>query len=341
MKKIGMFLDEIKDKSIETNEKFLKVGRNTGNLLFLHSLKTLPNLDVKSRSYVHKQDKLNLNEYKAFVTTDLIWIQEMADFSHLNLVLDILGDLPLVPISIGVQANNFNPDFRLHPETVKVIKRISERCNMGVRGYYTAYILAKYGIKNFEVIGCPSMYMPGVDYEKLGKKKTLPQKIVVNFSTFYGMQNKTRVDFLKYCAKQNFSFVEQCSFQISESNISDRTELSQIKNWIDSQGKCFFDIRQWQEYMCGFDFSMGLRFHGNVMALWSGIPALFVNSDSRTKELCDFYGLPCINIEAFDSSKPIEYYYELANYEKFLERYDECRNTYINFLQKNNLYNTQ
>ena len=340
MKKIGMFLDEIKDQNIDISEKFQKVGRNTGNLLFWHSLKTLPDLDVKSWWYINKPDKLNLNEYKAFITTDLIWIQEMADFSRLNKVLDILGDLPLVPISIGVQANNFNPDFKLHPETVKVIKRISERCIMGVRGYYTAYILAKYGIKNFEVIGCPSMYLPGVDFKKIGKNKILPQKIVANFATFYGIQSKTRIDFLKYCATQNFGFVEQCPFRISEKNILDVTELSQIKTWIESQGNCFFDTKQWQEYMCDFDFSMGMRFHGNVMALWSGIPALFISYDSRTKELCDFYSLPNINIEEFDYSKPIERYYELANYEIFLEHYNECKNNYVNFLQKNNLYNS-
>ena len=127
MKKIGIFLDEIKDKSIDEKQKFSKLGFNTGNMLFWHSLKTQLNLDVKSRWYIDHIDQLDLTEYKAFITTDLIWIRQMQDFSYLNKTLDVTGDLPLIPISIGLQCDSYDYSFKLHPDTVKVIKRIEQR----------------------------------------------------------------------------------------------------------------------------------------------------------------------------------------------------------------------
>ena len=49
---------------------------------------------------------------------------EMQDFSYLNKTLDVIGDLPLIPISIGLQCDSYLLDFKFHPETVKVLKRI-------------------------------------------------------------------------------------------------------------------------------------------------------------------------------------------------------------------------
>ena len=64
---------------------------------------------------------------------------------------------------MGLQNGKADPNFVLHPNTLKLLKEIEERCVIGVRGYYTAEILNKYGIKNLQVIGCPSMFY-GLDY---------------------------------------------------------------------------------------------------------------------------------------------------------------------------------
>lgn len=336
MKKIGIFLDEIKDKSIDDKQKFSKLGFNTGNMLFWHSLKIQLNLDIKSRWYIDHIDQLDLSEYKAFVTTDLIWIRQMQDFSYLNKTLDIIGDLPLIPISIGLQSNTYDPDFKLHPETVKVIKRIEERCIMGVRGKYTAKILTKYGINNFKIIGCPSMYMNAPGIISVANNKT-PMKVSMNFETFYDAMDKRRVDLLKYGMKQGFSFIEQAQSDLNESHITDKNALSDIKKWINEKGKLFFDLDEWRNYLKQFDFSIGARFHGNVLALWEGVPSLFITCDSRTQELCEHFSLPHINIREFDSSKPIEYYYGLADYSEFHRNYENRVQEWKEFLEVNEI----
>lgn len=337
MKKIGIFLDEIKDENIDEKQKFAKLGYNTGNLLFWHSLKTNLGLDVRSRWYIDHIDQLDLNEYKAFVTTDLIWIRQMQDFSYLNKVLDVIGTLPLVPISVGLQCNSYLPDFKLHPETLKVLQRISERCVMGVRGSYTAEILSKYGITNFKIIGCPSMYMDTPGFESVNNSGTAPKRISLNFETFYGKLTKPKTDLLQYGERHDFEFVEQVQATPEAKHIPDEAALKEILGWLDRKRHCFFDIGQWREYMNGVDFSLGTRFHGNVLALWEGVPALFFTCDSRTKELCEHFSLPRMDISEFDPEKSIEYYYEKADYSEFHKQYPQRLKEWNEFLEMNGL----
>jgi len=341
MKKIGIFLDEITDNNIDDNQKFAKLGYNTGNMAFWHSLKTQLDLDVIPRWYINNIDQIDLSEYKAFITTDLIWIRQMQDFSYLNKTLDAIGDFPLIPISIGLQCDSCDPDFKLHPETVKVIKRIEERCIMGVRGKYTASILEKYGVSNYQVIGCPSMYMPVDGFKNVSNSKSDIKKVSMNFETFYNKLDDKRIEFLRYGAENEFDFVEQAEAELEENMIDDKETCQKIKKWIDSNGNLFFDLDEWRNYIRNHDFSIGSRFHGNVLALWEGVPALFVTCDSRTQELCDFYNLPRIDISKFDGKKDIFEYYGMADYSLFHEKYRANKYKWEDFLRMNSINNNE
>ncbi len=313
------------------SEKFARLGYNTGNMLFWQSLKANLPLEVIPRSYADTESGLDLGRYKAFITTDLIWIRQMQDLSYLNRTLDAIGGLPLVPISIGLQCGDMIPDFKLHPETVNVIKRISERCVMGVRGNYTAEILKSYGIDNFMVIGCPSMYMnaPGLRWVNNYAKPI--NKAAFNAETFYGKLDKQRLALLNYGLDNDMSFIEQTPFELSEDNIDDPSLTEKLQQ-LNLSRKCFFSVDEWREYVRQMDFIMGGRFHGNVIGLWEGVPALFITSDSRTKELCSFFSLPQLDISEFDSSKPKEYYYEIADYSSFHSNYSKLYINWNNFI---------
>lgn len=339
MKKVGIFLDEITDSGIPEGEKLSKLGGNTGNMLFWESLKANMKLEVIPRRFINYPQKLRLDSFSAFVTTDLIWIRQMQDFSYLNKVLDAIGELPLIPISIGLQCDKMLPDFRLHPETARVIERISERCVMGVRGEYTAEILRRYGIDNFMVIGCPSMYMDTAGLLTVGTEKKPVKRVSANFEAFYKKLDKPRTDFLRYCAENELSFAEQTAAEISEKQIENPLLLKNVKGWLDKSSQIFFDVNEWRSYIREFDFSMGARFHGNVIALWENVPALFLVSDSRTKELCEHFSLPRIDISEFDRSKPLEYYYELADYAEFHKNYPKRLAEWKEFLKVNGLEN--
>ena len=120
-------------------------------------------------------------------------------------------------------------------------------------------------------------------------------------------------------------------------NAADTAYYNYVSKWIDHKKKLFFDVDEWKNYLADFQFSMGLRFHGNVVALWNRIPALFFIIDSRTEELVRYFNLPFLKMQDFDDRKPIEYYYELADYTAFNSNYEKKFLKYQEFLRKNKI----
>ena len=94
---------------------------------------------------------------------------------------------------------------------------------------------------------------------------------------------------------------------------------------------------EWDNYMQGFDFHMGMRFHGGIISLHNGVPSLFLTSDSRTTELTEFFSLPKMSIGEFDPAKPLEYYYEKADYSDFNKRLPYLRDNFKAFSEVNGL----
>jgi hypothetical protein len=54
----------------------------------------------------------------------------------------------------------------------------------------------------------------------------------------------------------------------------------------------FRSMDKWRSFAAGFDAFFGARFHGSVVFLQTGRPALLVHSDLRVQELTAFYDLP-------------------------------------------------
>ncbi|MBK8536751.1 MAG: polysaccharide pyruvyl transferase family protein, partial [Candidatus Competibacteraceae bacterium] len=68
-------------------------------------------------------------------------------------------NLPIIIIGVGAQTNDRTMASPIHPNTLRLMRLISDRsASIGVRGYYTAEVLAANGIHNVRVIGCPSIY---------------------------------------------------------------------------------------------------------------------------------------------------------------------------------------
>ncbi len=332
-KKIGMFLDDRTGAELSQAVQMSMLGENTGNQLFFYALKEQLYAASLARNTKVIED---LEEYDAFVTTDLVWIRENVDMSYLNKYLQLVGDKALVPISIGLQAMEYKKSFRIRPETVAVLKRLEERCVMGVRGDYTAEILDGYGIKNIQVIGCPSLYLLQEGFQRR-EKATVLQNVAVNFRSFGEKLTCKEKAFLLYAADKEMSFIEQTKHSLKREHVTERVVYEHLSGWLERQGKMFLNISEWRNYMKDMDFCMGSRFHGNVIALWEGTPALFLLTDSRTRELCEFFQLPCMEMEKFSVRRPITKYYRKANYEKFNKTFLQKKLRYEEFLQKNGL----
>lgn len=314
------------------DDNFNKVGQNTGNLVFDNALKNLFKADTLTYSEIAE----NAWKYNRCIVKDFIWIQEHADMSYYRRIIDIFKGKPIIPISIGLQADEYKSDFSLHKETVSILKELQEQSKLAVRGYYTAEILNKYGIKNTQVVGCPSLYLGGYGF-KLRKENTInTDKIASNYATL-SKETYTEKDLtvLDYLAKNTSVFVDQTKCYFTEEMINSLNE--NVRRKIINDKKIFFKYGDWEKFISQYEFSIGARFHGNVISVLSGVPALFLLFDSRVREMSDFFKLPTIDIEDFDINKPISYYYEMADYSEFNKCYEEKMDQFIEFCLDNNI----
>ena len=311
-------------------EKFKILGKNTGNLVFRESLQRL--FDPICIPYSYQEF---ISQFDKIILTDLIWIKENVTFGYLEKIIDKYN-VDFIPMSIGLQSKTRDKNFHLADETVRLFKKMQERAILGIRGEYTADILQKYGIKNTQIIGCPSMYY--WNNKKLKIKGAPPQKIIAsaNFKSFSRILNETDKNFLSYCAQRNLSFIEQTG-RFTEWNAQDKNYFKIIDEWMSRRLTIAYTYDEWCNALKGINFSFGGRFHGNVIALQNGIKSLFIVSDSRTTELTDFFHLPTMTFNEFDKDKPLEFYYEKADYSEFNKHYPSLFKAFCNFANKNGL----
>ena len=304
---VGLFWnDRVSFEKHEWAKRFFFLGNNTGNLVFIRALKDIfhpvmiPLWDVTSDTF---RDRADITHY---ITTELIWLTPNQTYPHVWTMLKRIGDKPLVPISVGVQSMARNVDITLHPDTVKLLRTMAERAVLGVRGEYTAAVLEKNGI--------------------------------VNFRTFYGTLSDPERQFLTFCANRDLGFVEQNAFPLTLENCcGDEYQFRYLQDWLKRQMHVFFHIEDWLAWVRQYDFSLGSRFHGNVIAITSGIPALTMVVDSRMDEMTRLFRLPTLPMEDFRLEKPLEYYYDLADYTDFNKAYPERMRVFRDFLQRNGL----
>ena len=153
---------------------------------------------------------------------------------------------------------------------------MSEKAILGVRGEYTASILNKHGIKNIRVIGCPSLYLDANYNRKIIKKDySEVRRVMSNYRTLTNhIANPTDLSILKYLRDHTEVFVEQTRC-FADENVR-RTSLAECMDFVYYRKKYFFIFEDWYNYTKQFDFCIGARFHGNVVPVLGGVPALFL-----------------------------------------------------------------
>ena len=327
--KIGLLRNPVRQEGT-LSEKLTDLGENSGNLVFWEALDKL--FAPTKLSY---GDIEGIRSCEKIIITDLIWIRENSDFSYLEKIID-LNFIPFIPISIGLQSTTYDIHYHLQENTVRLLHKLEERALLGVRGDYTAEILNKYGIKNISVIGCPSMYYwKDKNFCVSGIKEL--GKVSCNFRSFWGKLSVPEKHFLSFCARQNMQFIEQTKWKFLPEQVNDLSYYSYINHWLLRQTIFPMSIEEWCNALKNISFSIGGRFHGNVMALWNGIKALFLTVDSRTAELTDYFRLPAISMAKFRWDRPIEYYFAQADYTEFNRIYPLRYKEFHKFARKNGL----
>lgn len=343
-------------------ECFQATGYNSGNLLIGNGL-------VKQLSY----DRLV--PYSASMSPEYIdehfdrVVIPAANFLFPGFDLSPLSDvlekvkLPVFMVGLGAQLPSEGSELRNIPEgTWRLVRIASERSHsIGVRGYFTADQLVKNGVKNVSVTGCPSLYTSLAPSIRIARPDKVDGNVVFNGSRNVVGHSRDkeaaiRVErlLLNMAIDTRSPFVFQneapeMELSTGEDPVPHLETLKSLGKFFDRDpmelaayyrdyGKLFFSVDQWFEWVSQFSLSIGTRFHGNMAALQSGVPAIVLVHDSRTKELCEFACIPHVMVGDV-TELDLQKLYEAADFDVFEERYNSLYRKYFGFLRDNGIPN--
>lgn len=321
--------------------------RNTGNFFFedavarqlddyrvLHDIEALP---ADAETLV-----LSMSNFIS-PSTDLGWLADLLERSAVPQV---------VMIGAGAQAESFAHRVELSEGTRRFIGLLSHRsASIGVRGHFTAEVLDRIGVRNVEVIGCPSLFYAcdrgfRIDKPELGGRR--PRTVA--HCTPYGNYRDAVGHLLGFAVRECEAYIAQSETELlfdeegAEErayffyyyNNGDRTD-AELETWMRGHARWFFDMKSWLDYMAGMEFSVGSRFHGSMAALQAGVPALNLACDSRTRELCEYLNLPYRLLQDFDGRASAAELYESTDFALFNAGFARKYDRYRDFLERNGL----
>lgn len=330
--------------------KFDCLGGNVGNIVFCNAIKEQIKFDGEGTYFDEGADDTNriyVWPCSSFLNYKDTWIE-----GHIE-TLERRKDMKIVPVGLGAQTglNGTVKEVvgKLSDRQKRFFAMLAERCNtIGVRGEFTAECLSELGIKNVEIIGCPSVFKYiNTEYKKLDLPTS--DKAVLTVSPGRGMATgrcisigeKAKADWVIQTMTEKVdrgprSMIDWMKDYFRFSGLSH----SNISDYQRDYAKNVYSYKEWNELLSsGYTFAYGLRFHGNMMAFRNGIPTLWIVHDMRTEELTKTLSLPAVSVksEKFKRAKTIEHLIEACDYSEFYSKYNDNRARYLKFMAQNGI----
>jgi hypothetical protein len=344
------------------------VGGNTGNLAFHYAL---------DKVLVNKKEVLPWNCEKV-VSDDAVGVFPCAnqlgrhvDMASVSSWLD-QHSTPMVAIGLGAQSRVKSGSRVLDYEipylsqgTVDFVRKLVEHAptdhpNITLRGEFSARVMKSLGLSDkAEVLGCPTLFIN--ENRNLGeiiKQKRCQGGCRVAFACGTTGWNAVLHNRLaELITKNDGAFVVQHDMNFLMAALGRYSELpseyrEQIRkflradlderrfdDWFKHYGHVFFDIPEWMDFYRDFDFVVGPRIHGVMLALQAGVPGLCIAIDSRTTELCEMMKVPYVPIEKVSSGMDYDDFERYFNFDA--KAFDLNRQMlaakFCNFLENNKL----
>lgn len=352
---INKTVEQTSDYSKGVKQNFNKYYGNTGNFLFNFALQKFLTNDYCDVTYsnenIHDTNYINSNfDMVLFSTANILNLENKEQILFYTDLINKIK-IPVHFIGIGIQAINSN-DLEQLKKSDFLKNFIKSVCNTGgyfaCRGYITGEFLKSLGFDNFEVTGCPSLFIRDKSF-KINKKDLDKKNLKLLITGTEILKNPiTSKLFVEY---PESVFLDQDRFykilydrnkfinKIKYSNFSIKNKFNDITLNLLKQNriKLFSDIPVWFNYLKSnnFDFSFGGRIHGNISAILNNIPACVFAKDFRIKELVEFYHIPHIN--KIDKTFNIIDLYNKIDYSDFNKHYSENFDNYQNFFKKHDI----
>jgi polysaccharide pyruvyl transferase WcaK-like protein len=294
-----------------------------------------------------------------YINATMNWRQSVAVLERLR--------LPVIAFGIGAQAP-VKGKLELSEESKKVFRIIADSTtSIGVRGTYSAEVLADIGIRNVRIVGCPTAFRNNdpelaIKLPPLGEVRdvgvTIRREVSPTYAQDIGRYLKVHRDLIKSTSRR-FDTILMAQGEVEEKKIvfgtdAQREEAIALLKADPALAESYFDaeveqlyrnrlfysdvVADYETVVRGQDLVLGYRLHGNLMALANGTPSIYFTYDSRTAEFAETFQIPSYDVF---SERPfaLEDYWVQSLFDRFnrarLNTYREMRT----FLNENNVDN--
>lgn len=323
---------------LNSEEIDVLVGGNTGNMAYHDAIKHITGIKQISGNWSDISIKHSHSLESIGIYPCANQIGPHADMGEAADCLEKSG-LPFVAFGLGSQIEfdekgDLNrKEFSVPIGTRRWLRELCSRApgsspNIAVRGESSLEILDELGFGNFcEVLGCPTLFLNTQEKElgkKLVERNAKKERICVALGHYSWdkvksveshllslMKNsgssspdlliQSNINMLRL-AKGEFESISpeirrKIFLHFSQGN-DGLTETDVLQD-LHRRSTFFLDSRSWMNFYKGFDFVIGPRIHGIMLALQAGVPALCVTVDARTEELCKTMMVPHIKFNEF------------------------------------------
>lgn len=334
------------------------LGTNSGNLIFAESVWRM--LSTKGTTLDMNGYSANPNHAGAINEDYDLLVLPFANafrtsfMGHLKKFTALIEklDIPVVVTGVGAQAGlDASPEAiaEMGPDVKAFCAAVLKRsASIGVRGEYTYEFIRSLGFSDDEVdiIGCPSMFYYGPKFPQIKKRKKLLKSHMVSMNVSPYVPGIAKIFERNYKYYDTLTYVPQNNESLDQvlwdgqflpkfGKVFPKTTDHPM--FAEDRIRMFIDTKTWLDHLRDYDFVFGTRIHGNVMGLLAGTPSFVMAHDSRTLELARYFEIPHKPMTDIAPTVMARQLYEEADYGPLQKNHRTRFDTWVRFLEKNNL----
>lgn len=329
------------------------VGQNTGNLVFQRAAADLVDHEIQHIGLLNMtyREAGRCDEAKCVIFPAANHLRLGADWSGLCGFLEKIN-VPLIVLGLGAQAETgtdavgFAEQIRLDASAMRLVRVLKAKAALvTVRGSFTEEVCWNLGLTDVQPLACPSLMKSGApllgktlqarlsevaDKQKLG--------IGVTASAPLNLRSQERADMeqrlVQWAMANDGQYIQQsggdkelalfgkrlkeCPVQYlltERKRVAPDVDLDSWLEYLRRRGRVWYDVDAWQDAIQSLNLTIGMRLHGNMIAIGVGVPGVVITHDSRTNELVEAMRVPSISISSALACASVGECAEKANFD--------------------------